>query len=318
MDLFTALRVFTTVVDDGGFAKAARRMGMATSSITRQVNALEGHLGTRLLNRSTRRLTLTDAGESYYEHAVRILGDLDEANRSVSEVDGQPRGRLRVSLPVAFARLHVAPSISAFLKSCPDIELDLMLTDNVVNLVEERIDLAVRIGNVEGSSLIARKLAPQRRLVCASPAYLERRGEPRVPKELIDHNCLTFAYAGGDQSWRFAGPSGAETVRVKGSLRANNSEVLREAAIGGTGIILMPSWLVGGDLKARTLQVLFADWQVSLGGAETAIYAVYLPNRRGSKRVRAFIDFLIARFGSPPYWDSSQVRGQAVSLPAKP
>ena len=153
MDFFAALKAFVAVVEDGGFAKAARRMSVVTSSVTRQVNALEEHLGTQLLNRSTRSVTLTDAGESYYAQASRILGDLEEANRSISEADGLPRGLLRVSLPVAFGRLHVAPAISEFLRACPDIELDLMMTDSVVNLVEERVDVAIRIGRLESSSL---------------------------------------------------------------------------------------------------------------------------------------------------------------------
>lgn len=305
MDIFAALNAFVSVVDNGGFAKAARGLGMATSSVTRQVNALEGHLGTQLLNRSTRSVTLTDAGARYYEQAVRVLGDLEDANRSISETDGPPRGLLRVSLPVAFARLHVAPAISEFLRACPDIELDLMMSDGMVNLVEERVDLAIRIGSLESSSLIARKIAPHRRVVCASPDYLGEHGEPRTPADLAQHACLAFAYAGTGQSWRFAGPSGETEVAVKGPLRANNSEMLREAAIGGSGLILMPTWLVGGDIEAGRLRAVLTDWDAGPGGADAAINAVYLPNRRGSKKVRAFIEFLIARFGSPPYWDKA-------------
>ena len=303
MDLFTGLRVFVAVVADGGFAGAARRMGMATSSLTRQVNALEAHLGTRLLNRSTRSVTLTDAGRSYHERAQRILEDLEDANRSVAEDDGPPRGVLRVSLPSAFARIHVAPAVSDFLKACPAIELDLVLTDSLVNLVEERVDLAVRIGSLDSSSLIQRKLAPHRRVLCASPDYLAEHGKPKRPKDLSNHNCLTFSYAEGDQRWRFAGPPGRESVRIKGSLQANNSELLRAAAVGGTGIVLLPSWLVGDDLKARRLRVLLPRWQANTGEGEAGIHAVYLPNRRGSRKVGAFVDFLAKRFGSPPYWD---------------
>ena len=305
MDLFAALSAFVAVVEDGGFAKAARREGLATSSVTRQVNALEAHLGTRLLNRSTRSVTLTHAGESYYEQASRILGDLDEANRTVSDAGGPPRGRLRVSLPVAFGRLHVAPVIPEFLRTCPDIELDLTMTDSVVNLVEERLDVAIRIGSLGSSRLIARKLAPHRRVVCASPDYLGAHGEPTAPADLARHACLTFAYAKGNQRWRFAGPSGPQEVMVKGHLRADNSEMLREAAIGGAGVILMPTWLVGSDIDAGRLCRVLADWDASPGRAGNAIHAVYLPDRRGSKKVRAFIDFLIARFGSPPYWDQA-------------
>lgn len=301
MDFFAALKSFVMVVEYGGFAKAARRIGLATSSVTRQVNALEGDLGTQLLNRSTRSVTLTDAGERYYEQASRILGDLDEANRDISGADSLPRGLLRVSLPVAFGRLHVAPAISAFLAACPAIELDLLMTDNVVNLVEERIDIAIRIGRLESSSLIARKIAPDLRVVCASADYLEKYGEPRTPGDLARHACLSFSYGTGKRHWRFVGPSGEEEVAVGGALRANNSEMLREAAIGGSGIILMPTWLVGQDLHEGRLRAILTDWDARPG--ESAIHAVYLPNRRGSRKVQAFIDFLKLQFGSPPYWD---------------
>ncbi len=308
MDFFSTLRAFVAVVEDGGFAKAARGMGLATSSVTRQVNALEGHLGTQLLNRSTRSVTLTDAGERYYEQASRILGDLDEANREISESTGPPRGLLRVSLPVAFGRLHIAPAIAEFLTLCPEIELDIQLTDSVVNLVEDRADLAVRIGSLESSSLIARKMAPHRRVVCASPSYLRERGEPAEPADLLQHNCLTFAYGRENQRWRFTGPSGQEDVAVSGNLRVDNSELLREAAIGGSGLILMPTWLVGGDIRDGRLRAVLTDWEIrGAGGSEPAIHAVYLPNRRGSKKVKTFIDFLIARFGSPPYWDQGVI-----------
>jgi DNA-binding transcriptional LysR family regulator len=305
VDLFAALKAFVAVVEDGGFAKAARRMGMATSSLTRQVNALEEHLGTLLLNRSTRSVTLTVVGESYYEQAGRILGDLDEANRSVSENGDPPHGLLRVSLPVSFAQLHVAPAVPEFLKACPESELDLMMTDNVVNLVEERIDLAIRIGIVDSSNLVARKLAPHRKVACASPDYLHEHGEPQTPADLTKHNCLMFSYAKCSQIWRFSAPSGVQKVRVKGSLRANSSEVLRTAALGGAGIILMPSWLIGADLKAGRLRPVLSGWEANTGRDGAAIYVVHLPNRRGSKKVQSFIDFLAARFGTPPYWDQA-------------
>ena len=297
------LRAFVAVVEDGGFAKAARRAGMATSSLTRQVDALEEELGVQLFNRSTRAVTLTEAGESYYHQVVRILGDLDEANRSISESEGAPRGLLRVSLPVAFARLHVAPAIPRFMTLCPDIEIDATLTDSVVNLVEDRIDLAIRIGRLESSSLVARKLAPHRRLLCASQAHLAAHGTPEAPSDLARHNCLTFAYSQGRQSWRFAGAQGEKTVPVKGSLRSNNSEVLREAALGGAGLVLLPSWLIGADVKAGRLQTLLPEWEASPGEAGGAISAVYLPNRRGTRKVRAFIDFLAGHIGAPPYWE---------------
>jgi DNA-binding transcriptional LysR family regulator len=309
MDVFASVKAFVAVADEGGFAKAARRSGVATSSVMRQVDALEKQLGAILLNRSTRSVTLTPAGETYYAQAARILSDLDEANRSVSELSGPPRGLLRVSLPVAFARLHVAPIVPEFLKSCPGMELDLVMTDSIVNLVEDRIDLAIRIGSLESSSLIALRLAPNRRVVCGSPKYVKAHGEPRTPAELAIHNCLTFSYSMGDRTWRFRRAGQDEQVRVRGNLRANHSETLREAALAGLGLILMPTWLIGRDLVQGRLSPMLQDWQANVGRQTSAahqeggIYAVYLADRRASAKVHAFTEFLARKFGSPPYWD---------------
>ncbi len=229
---------------------------------------------------------------------------MDEANEGIS-ADGPVRGLLRVSLPVVFAQLHVTPLLPDFLRAHAGIELDLILNDMMLNLVEERIDVAIRIGNLDSSSLIGRKLAPHRRLVCASPAYLEQHGEPDTPADLAGHDCLTFSYTRGDRIWRFRKGSSEAAIRVKGSIRVNNSLVLRDAALAGIGIILMPSWLVGRDVETGRLRTLLPDWEASPSGPGSAIHAVYLPNRRNSRKVRTFTDFLAERFGSPPYWDRS-------------
>lgn len=304
MDYFTALRAFRAVVEEDGFAPAARRMGLATSSLTRQVNALEASLGTQLLNRSTRSVTLTDTGERYFDQAILVLDALDDANRSVSEAGGAPRGLLRVSMPVVFGSLHVAPAMGLFMRRCPDVELDFRLSDGFVNLVEDRIDIAIRIGQLDTGSLIARKLAPHRRLICASPDYLGEHGVPGHPDDLETHNCLCFDFSDGDRTWRVEKDGESLSLKVKGSMVANNSEMLRQAAISGAGMLMMPSWLVGEDLKAGRLMRVLPDWSVGHGETDTAIHAVYLPNRRGSKKVTAFVDHLVAHFGSPPFWEA--------------
>jgi len=305
MDLFASMKAFVMVVDHGAFARAAVKMGVSTSSLTRQVDGLEEHLGALLINRSTRRLTLTDAGESYYEQAVRILSELEEANRSIGDRGGPPHGLLRVSLPVVFAQLHVAPLLPDFLRAYPDVELDLSLNDSMVNLVEERVDLAIRIGSLDSSSLVARKLAPHRRVVCASPDYLARHAEPQSPHDLSGLNCLAFTYGRGDRTWRFTRGETEQVVRISGSICANNSFLLLNAALDGMGICLLPSWLVGKDVEAGRLRPLLSDWEANPLSPGAAIHAVYLPNRRTSKKVRAFVDFLIERFGSPPYWETA-------------
>lgn len=303
MDKFAALSAFVAVVDHGGFAPAARRLGVAPSSLTRQINTLEEGLGTLLMNRSTRSVTLTDAGLRYLEDARRILDELENADRGVSERAGPPSGLLRVSMPVAFGRLHVGPALPLFLRRYPEMRLDISLSDAFANLVEERIDIAIRLGALNSSSLIARKLAPHRRVICASPDYIGEHGAPASPQDLAGHNCLLFDYLTGDATWTLAKNDARERISVSGNLRASGSELLREAAVGGAGLILMPTWLVGSDISEGRLVPILDGWSVSPGPEEGAIWALYLPNRRGSRKVSCFLDFLVEHFGSPPYWD---------------
>jgi DNA-binding transcriptional LysR family regulator len=314
MDRFAALRAFVAVVHHGGFAPAGRRFGLAASSLTRQVDALEEALGAQLVNRSTRRMTLTDAGARYLEDVRRILAELEEADRGIREGEGPPKGHLRVSLPVAFARLHVAAMLPSFLRRYPDVTLEIQATDGIVNLVEERIDVAIRLGPLAPSSLIARKLAPHRRCVCSSPDYIGQFGMPQAPRDLTAHKCLLFGYGSDDADWHFERDGRRESLRVTGPLRATSSDILREAAIGGAGIILMPTWLVGSDLEAGRLVPLLRDYEAHLGQPGGAVSAVYLPNRRGAKKVRSFIEHFAEHIGSPPYWDRAVTSGIACAV----
>ena len=304
MDRFAAARAFVTVVEAGGFAPAARRLGLATSSVTRQVDALEARLGTTLVNRSTRRVALTDAGQAYYAQVVRVLGDLEAADLAVTGAGGAPRGVLRVSAPVAFGRLHLAPLLPAFLARYPEVTLDLLFSDAVVDLVAEDIDVAVRLGTPASQTLIARRLAPHARVACASPAYLDRWGVPAHPADLANHDCLTLALAAGRSVWRFAGAGGVEEVAVAGPMRANGSEPLVEAALAGLGLILMPTWLVGDHICAGRLRPVLDGWQPAAGAADAGIHAVYLANRRGAPKVRTFVDFLLDHWHPDPPWDA--------------
>lgn len=303
MDRFAALSAFVAVVEQGGFAPAARRLGVAPSSLTRQLNTLEEHLGVRLLNRSTRNVTLTEEGRQYYEDARRILEELEGADRSVSELSGPPSGLLRVAMPVAFGRLHVGPALPGFLRTYPGIRLDIRLADTVADLAVERIDVAIRLGPMETADLIARELAPHRRVICASPDYLGQHGTPAHPADLAQHNCLLFDYMTGNRTWTLKCGDKSEKVRVSGNLKANGSELLREAAIGGTGLLLMPTWLVGEDLVAGRLVRVLEEWIPAPGASEGAVWAAYPTHRRGSKKLICFLDFLQQHFGSPPYWD---------------
>ena len=310
MDQFTAMHAFVKVVETGSFSEAARQLELAVSSVTRQVNALEAMLNTQLLNRSTRSITLTEQGRKYYARVMRILQDVEEANLCVTERSDIPRGLLRVSMPVAFGQRHIAPIVRDFLTQYPEVRLDLPLSDRLSNLVEEELDVVVRIGNLERSSgnLIVRKLASYTRFVCGSPDYFKQYGKPSHPNDLAHHNCLLFAYFTGYDIWQFRRDIEVCEVKVSGSLVANNSQMLRQACLDGAGLILMPTWLIGEDIRKGRLQAVLTDFQLyPQAEIDLGIYALYLPNRRYSLRVKTFIDFLMKRFGNPPYWEEAML-----------
>ncbi|MDY6781214.1 MAG: LysR family transcriptional regulator [Cyanobacteriota bacterium] len=306
MDRFTAMQAFARVVETGNFSEASRQLGVAVSSVTRQVNALEAMLHTQLLNRSTRSITLTPRGRKYYDKVVQILQDVELANLSVAEQDEVPRGLLRVSLPVTFGRLHIAPLIRDFLMQYPQMQLDLIFSDLLSNLVEEELDVVIRLGNLDrsGANWLLRKLASYTRKVCGSPAYFQQYGKPEHPDDLTHHNCLRFSYSTGHEIWRFKRDKEVCEVKISGSLIANNSDILRQVCLDGVGLILMPTWLIGEDVRAGRLQSILNDFQFYPHiDMDTGIYALYLPNRRHSLRVQTFIDFLTQQFGNASTWE---------------
>ncbi len=295
------LQVFVRIAETGSFSAAARDLGLSKSASSKKLAALEDRLGARLFNRTTRRLSLTEAGSDFLERAQRILAELEEAEQAAGRLTDEPRGILRVNAPMSFGIRHVAPALADFMTRYPELAVTLDLDDRRVSLIEEGYDVAVRIADLPDSSLVARKLAPARRVVCASPAYWAERGVPTHPRELANHNCLIYAYLPAQNDWRFRGPGGPLTVRVAGNLKANNGDVLREAALAGLGVCLAPTFLVGDDLRAgRLATVLDAFVDDSL-----AVYAVYPHRRHLSAKVRAFVDFLAGRFGPRPYWDAA-------------
>ncbi|MBE0532949.1 MAG: LysR family transcriptional regulator [Rhodospirillales bacterium] len=295
------LQVFVRIAETGSFSAAARDLGLSKSATSKKLAVLEDRLGARLFNRTTRRLSLTEAGSDFLERAQRILAELEEAEQAAGRLTDEPRGVLRVNAPMSFGIQHVAPALGDFMTRYPDLAVTLDLDDRRVSLIEEGYDVAVRIADLPDSSLVARKLAPARRAVCASPAYWAAHGVPAHPRELTRHNCLIYAYLPAQNDWRFRGPGGPLTVRVAGNLKANNGDVLREAALAGLGVCLAPTFLVGDDLRDGRLRAVldtFADDSL-------AIYAVYPHRRHLSAKVRAFVDFLAGRFGPRPYWDAA-------------
>ena len=296
MDVLGAMRLFTKVVETGSFSETARRLDLDQSSVSRQIGALEDRLGVRLLNRTTRRLNLTEAGRLYYERAGAIVAEVEDADAAVSQLSGSPRGVLRINAPVVFGRLQLAPALPKFLGRYPEVKIDLTLTDHYVDLIEEGSDVAIRMGEPRPSSLIARKLADNPWAICGSPDYLERSGSPATPEDLVAHNCLTRRpQAGGTFVWQFEGADGRHEVAVSGNLRTNNSEILRAAAIGGMGLVRLSEWIVRPEIRAGSLRLVLEDYEVSPMGSEGPIYAVFPHSRHVSAKVRAFVDFMAER-----------------------
>jgi len=303
MDRLAALEAFAKVAESQSFSEAARRLRSSKSAVSRHVAALEADLGARLFHRTTRSLTLTEAGRDYFARATRILADLEEANASVSQLQAAPRGRLRLNAPMSFGFLHLAPALGDFLARYPDIELDVALTDRFVDLVDEGVDVAVRIGSLTDSSLVARRLAVVRRVLCASPDYLKARGVPRTPDDLKAHDCLSNTNVNVTREWRFIHPDGSPwPIEVKGRMSANNGDMLRVAALRGHGFVHLPTFIVGEDLQAGRLISVLEPYVAQ----DLTLNAVFPTARHLSPKVRAFVDFLAERFGGDkPYWDAN-------------
>ncbi len=298
-DSFSEMAVFARVVATGSLSAAARELGLSPAMVSRRLAALEGRLGVRLVNRTTRSLHVTDEGASYYESCARVLAEIEHANASVSAGKNEPQGTLRVALPAAFGNQYVAPLVPQFVARYPAVQLALSLSDRTVNLMDEGFDLAIRIAALTESSLTARRLAPNRRVVCASPEYLQRHGPPRTPEELSQHNCLLAADFNG--AWDYKAPDGRSgTVRVAGRYVCDNWEVLREWALAGLGIALKSTWDVRRHLERGALVSLLPGYSFD---GDVAIYAVYPHRRHLPAKTRAFIEFLASSFGSEPYWD---------------
>lgn len=302
MESLTDIAVFVQVVESGSFTAAAERLNLSKSVVSKYVSRLESRLGAQLLSRTTRRLSLTEAGTVLHERARRGLQEIDDAEAEVSRLQGAPRGTLRINAPASFGILHVAPALPEFLARYPDLSVDLHLDDRKLDMVEEGFDLSLRISELPDSSLVSRRLAACRHAVVAAPAYLARRGTPRRPEDLRDHNVISYRYQDSVDEWRFRSRGGeVVSVPVGGSLRTNNSLALRVALLGGAGITRTPTFLVGPDIAQGRLIRLLPDYET----LEVSIYAVYPERRHLSPKVRAFVDFIAGRISDPPHWDRS-------------
>ena len=289
MDRLTAMQVFIKVVELGSFAKAAERLGMSTSACSRQIADLEAHLDTRLLNRTTRRLSLTEPGRAFHDRCVQVLADLEEAELSARAGRERPRGTLRMTCSVNFGLRYVSPLVGPFLQKHPDVRIDVSLSDRMVDIVEEGFDLAIRIGESRSTSVIARKLGETRLIACAAPAYLKKHGTPKTPEQLGDHDCMLYEYMNPRNEWRFTGEDGREhRVRVAGPVQTNNGDMLADAAAQGLGVCCEPDFIVADYLAAGRLKRILPGYAAPV----TAIHAVYPSRRHLSAKVRTFVDVL--------------------------
>jgi len=298
MDKFSEFKTFLEVSREGSFSRAAETLGVTPSSVSKQVRALEDRLGARLMSRTTRRVSLTDAGRAFRERIEAVVQEVDEAEQAVAQLRAEPRGALRVGAPMDFGRAHLANAIARFAAAHNALEVEVEFADRFVDVVEEGFDVVVRIAALPDSSLVARRLAPCRRLVCASPAYLDAHGRPERPEDLLGHQRVAYAYE-VERSWRFETPRGAKRVAVPVRHRSNNGEFTRELLLAGEGLSLLPTFLVAEDLRRGRLEAVLPD---SLR-ADTLIHAVYPHRKHLSSKVRRFVDHLAAYFGPRPYWD---------------
>jgi len=301
MDRLTAMEIFSRVVSEGSFSGAARVLNMSKSAVSKYISDLEERLGARLLNRTTRRLSLTDVGKAYHERCLQVLSDIAEMEAAVSYKTQQVGGLLKIAAPVTFSVKHLGAPLSEFLTAYPDIEIELNLNDRRVDIVEEGFDAAIRIARrLSDSSLIAAKLATARSVTAASPAYLAEFGTPQHPRDLANHNCLRYSNLGPISEWEYTAADGEPiSIHAKGSISANNGEVLREAALDGKGIISGPSFLSGDAIREGKLVRVLPDFDQE----DFSIFAVYPHNRHLSAKVRRLVDFLKDYWADTPYWN---------------
>ncbi len=308
MTAISDLEIFSRVARTGNMSAAGREMGLSPAVVSKRISLLEDQIGARLFQRTTRQLTLTETGVGYYKRVVDILSLIEEAEDFVSRRNTKPRGLLKVTAPTTFGRLHVAPYLPKFFANYPDIELDFHLTDNYVDIIRDGYDLAIRIGELQDSSLVARKIAPDTRVMCASPAYLAKAGTPETLEDLALHNCLS---AGAQDIWRLEGPDGKpHQIRAKGNIRSNSAELIREALLAGMGIGLRGTWDIGAELQSGDLKFVLPEFH---GPSDFGIYALFPCREFMPSKVNVFIEFLSELYGPDPYWN----KGLDIKIPGR-
>lgn len=299
MNVLKAMQLFVQIVDKGSLTAAADDAALTPTMVGNHLRALEEHLGMKLLNRTTRQQHLTEFGHRYYDRCVEILGLVEDAEAVAVAARAEPQGRLRVTIPHAFGLERLMPALEEYLRRFPQVDLDVIFTDRLVDLLEEGFEAAIRIGELPDSYLIAQPLKPHALAMCASPAYLQAHGTPQHPTALDGHDCLTYLYssraspANASLLWKLAGADGEHSVKINGRVQMDNGPALRQAALAGMGIALLPAVVVEDDIAAGRLCRLFPDYRL----AERPLHLLYLPDRRGSPKLRSFVQFMVERFG---------------------
>ncbi|MBF9002909.1 LysR family transcriptional regulator [Vibrio nitrifigilis] len=298
---FPSIPIFVAVVECGSFSRAAEKLNLTKSAVSKRINHLEDELGIRLIQRTTRHISLTEAGERYYEHVSKALNFAQQGVDAVAELQGEPKGKLRITAPMSFGVRHVAPFITEFLAQYPHIELDLQLEDRMVDMVAEGYDLAIRIGHLADSNLIAKRLTDCHSVLCASPEYLKNHKVPEQPSDLMAHNCIKYTYFRGGNDWTFLREQQEFKVLPKGNMTVNNSEAIRRTLLSGLGIGQLPTFIVGKDIQAEKLVSIMNHYDLP----KHAVYAVYPQRKHLPQKVRLFVDFIAKQYGTPsPYWDN--------------
>jgi DNA-binding transcriptional LysR family regulator len=299
MDKLQAMNALVKVVASGSYAEAARRLGLTRSAVSKAVMELEQQLGARLLDRTTRRVTPTEAGLAYYERCMAILAQVEETEAQISRLHDEPKGLLKVNAPMSFGMLYLGDAVADFMIRYRDLKVELTLTDRFVDPLEEGVDVTVRIGTPADSSLIARRIAPARVVLVASPEYIRKHGAPQTPADLANHRCLSYGHTTSMQRWQLTDKGQPISVSIGACLSSNNGDALRDAAVKGIGIARLPTFIVGEDLAAKRLRLVLPDNRPE----DLTIHALYAPNRYLAAKTRVCIDFLVDRFGKTPSWD---------------
>lgn len=298
--LLTDMMLFLAVVDNKSFTAAANHFGITKSVVSKRISRLEKHLGSQLLYRSTRKLSLSEVGQILYDHCSQIKSNLEAAELAVTARTTEPRGRLRVNCPSSFAYLHLVPVVAEFMKQYPEVNIELLPGEGYDDMVESGIDVAIRIGDLPDSSLVAKRLTLRKMRVCAAPSYIEKHGKPERPEDLVNHNCLTHHHSPTGNEWHFLDGKRQIRIPVKGNFSASNSQVIESAAVSGVGLAMLPGYMMTADLREGRLVQILEDYC----DKDIAIYAVYQQTRHLAPKVRAFIDYLYKRFQDETYWDN--------------